>query len=154
QGVTHVEDDRVAVSLVGEDGYEPAMCVRRVVLDVLLHDAAVAAGAISWTGTRVTGLIEHDGRVRGVLTDGGGGAPERMEAPLVVGADGMNSTIGRLVGARRYHVLENRRFFAYAYYEDVPVASPAAVTLLRQDDKVGFACPTDSGLFLVTLSPE
>src|SRR5947208_7769936 len=75
------EDVRIDAAL---DGDGMGLCVRRVTLDVLLVEAAAAAGAEVRTGCRVSGLMRaEDGRGVGVRTSRG-----EIGAELVVGADG------------------------------------------------------------------
>ena len=126
----------------------PALCVRRPVLDAALVEAAAEAGADVHTGTRVTGLIERDGRVAGVRA-----GDRDYGAPLVVGADGMGSTVAKLVGARRYHVLPNQRFGCWGYFEGAAWEPPAAAILYREGDHFVFGMPTDSGLYLAAVVP-
>lgn len=128
----------------------PALCVRRPVLDTALVERAVRAGAELRTGTKVTGLVQEGGRVVGVRTAG----DAEVRAGLVVGADGMNSTVARLVGARRYHAVANQRFTAWAYYEGASWEPPAAATLFRQGDHFLFGMPTDGGLYLAAVVPS
>ena len=49
--------------------------------------------------TSVTDLIMRDGRVVGVHATTSDGRPVELRAPLVIGADGIRSTVARLVGA-------------------------------------------------------
>jgi flavin-dependent dehydrogenase len=88
----------------------------RSVLDHLLVQAAVEAGAELRERFRVDRLIVEDGRVIGVRS---GGATER--AKIVVGADGRRSTIARLAGAGllRHEPVDGGGVFAY--FEEVPV---------------------------------
>jgi 2-polyprenyl-6-methoxyphenol hydroxylase-like FAD-dependent oxidoreductase len=74
--------------------------VRRLLLDPILAEAAAEAGADLRMGTTVTGLEEDRGRVAGVRV-ARNGSESTLRAPLVVGADGRNSTVGNLVGARK-----------------------------------------------------
>ncbi|HEY7592184.1 MAG TPA: NAD(P)/FAD-dependent oxidoreductase [Actinophytocola sp.] len=76
-------------------GYAP----RRNVLDQILADAAVAAGAEFADGCVVRELRERDGRVTGVVFDSPTGTGSTADARLVVGADGMNSRVADLAGA-------------------------------------------------------
>jgi flavin-dependent dehydrogenase len=72
---------------------------RRTVLDRVVVDAAVRAGATFRFGVSVDGLVRSDdGRVVGVVgRDRDGRFTAR--APITVGADGTRSTVARLVGA-------------------------------------------------------
>ena len=65
--------------------------------DKWVAEKAVEAGAELRTKTLVTGVVRDDkGFVRGVVTEGG----ERIEAEIVVGADGVNSIVARTAGLR------------------------------------------------------
>jgi flavin-dependent dehydrogenase len=73
---------------------------RRHVLDQLLVDAAVAAGARLTTGVTVTGLRrDTGGRVSGVVGRHAEGGRVELAARYVVGADGVRSRVARAVGA-------------------------------------------------------
>lgn len=129
------------------------LCVRRPALDQVLLDNAVEAGVEARTATRVTGVLEEDGgRVAGVRTKDATGVVSALRAPLVVGADGRNSTVARLVGARRYNVVNSERAGVWAYYEGVD--APAGVTFYRTDEDLWGWCPTDGGAFIVIVGPS
>ena len=127
----------------------PMLCVRRPVLDTALAEAAEEAGATVRTGTRVTGLVERDGRVAGVHLDG----DTALEAQLVIGADGRGSTVARLAGARTYNAVPSQRMGAWAYYEGASPPDPATFFAQRWDEENLIASPCDSGLYMVALIP-
>jgi len=89
---------------------------RRYFLDGLLQDAAQAAGAVFMDNTKLEALITDDGRVRGVRCDQARESIE-LEADLVVGADGRNSTVARLVGAEEYLGYDSPRGAYWAYWQ-------------------------------------
>ncbi|WP_093802495.1 NAD(P)/FAD-dependent oxidoreductase [Streptomyces sp. Wb2n-11] len=92
------DDIRVEGCADPVDGVTAAYAPRRSILDRILVEAAVDAGVEFRDGCAVTGLVEEDGRVRGVrLAADGVQSVER--ARLVVGADGMRSTVAELTGA-------------------------------------------------------
>src|SRR5207248_2339128 len=72
--------------------------VRRALLDRALVEAARAAGVDVQEGVAVRGLIRDGERVTGVVARGPRGDRE-VPAHLVVGADGLGSTVAREVGA-------------------------------------------------------
>ena len=76
-----------------------------------------------------------------------------MRAPLVVGADGVNSTIARLVGAAKYHEAPAGRVFMWTYFEDAP-ADDGRLWLGAIGDHGFLAFPTDSGLFMAAVVPS
>lgn len=149
-----VEDISVSQRLPRRPGDAgPALCVRRPLLDTILVERAREAGADVRTSMRVTALVESEGRVCGVHALGGDGREVELRAPLVVGADGMGSTVARLVGARSYHVVANQRFGYWAYFEGARRESPAAITFERWDDELVIGAPTDSGLYIAMALP-
>ena len=80
-------------------GVDMLVAPRRHVLDALLVDAAVAAGARLMTGVSVDGVRRgDDGRVSGVRARSDSGRLE-IAARFVVGADGLRSRIARCVDA-------------------------------------------------------
>lgn len=128
-----------------------AACIRRFVLDPILADAAQEAGVELRMRTKVTGLVRDDGRVAGVLAVHDGAETE-IRARLVVGADGRNSTVARLTGARRYHVTQNERWYYWTYFRGAN--PPPTFVFHRWGDRHIFAAPADNGLYLVGVSPE
>jgi len=71
--------------------------LHRKLFDVDLAAMAATAGAQVLTGTAVTGLLKKDGRISGVICRQGGRVRE-ITAPMVIGADGVESRIGRWAG--------------------------------------------------------
>lgn len=94
------------------DGTDVGYAPRRRVLDQLLVEAALEAGAEFRDGFAVEALTGGE-RVTGVVgrTATGGRVTER--ATVVVGADGLSSTVAKLVGAP---VRIDRGTLACAYY--------------------------------------
>ncbi|MEW6440637.1 MAG: NAD(P)/FAD-dependent oxidoreductase [bacterium] len=71
--------------------------VYRSDLDPLLAELACKAGAELRTSTLVTDVLSRDGKVKGVLT----GRGEKIEADVVIGADGAHSTVAIRSGIRK-----------------------------------------------------
>jgi flavin-dependent dehydrogenase len=90
---------------------------RRTLLDPILLTAAAQAGAEVEMGVSVHGLLREGGRVTGVTTSAG-----QRRARLVIGADGRNSRIARLAGAKTYHDHPPVTFAYYTYWRGCPVA--------------------------------
>ncbi|MBS2533969.1 FAD-dependent monooxygenase [Catenulispora sp. NF23] len=80
------------------DGVASSLAPRRTVLDALLVEAAVAAGAELREGASFQQLIWEDGRAVGAAFGGRGGFTER--AALIIGADGRHSAVARQAGAK------------------------------------------------------
>ncbi len=94
---------------------------RRRLLDRVLVDAAANSGVELRYGVRVQDVLrDAHGRVRGIVADDGYTDCE-IEAALVIGADGLHSTIAERVGAET--VVEGRYATGtlYSYWEGLPV---------------------------------
>ena len=130
-----------------------AMSVRRLLLDPILMGAAQAAGAEVWMGAKVTALVRDRGRVTGVRV-ARNGSEQVLEARLVVGADGRNSTVARLAGSRKYNLTANERFTYWSFFEEADPGAEPTVILHRWSGNFVMAIPADSGLYLVLALPE
>jgi flavin-dependent dehydrogenase len=97
-------------------GVDLMLAPRRYVLDDILAEHAVAAGAVLADRTSAGRVVRDDtGRVTGVLTTGPDGWPEVWHARLVVGADGVRSRMADRVGAvvRERHIPSGACFYTY-----------------------------------------
>ncbi|QQS47985.1 MAG: NAD(P)/FAD-dependent oxidoreductase [Acidobacteriota bacterium] len=96
----HYGEEKIAVDIKERDGIDALFAPRRTVLDPALVEAALEAGADVVHKATVTGLLtDAGGRVHGVdLTDSTGNS-HRIEADIVIGADGARSNVARAVGA-------------------------------------------------------
>jgi len=96
-------DESVSVPIAPRDGIEALYAPRRYVLDRLLVDAAGAAGADIVYGVRLKGLQRsRTGRVTGAVLEDESGQVHEVASRFVVGADGLRSTVARLVAAPIY----------------------------------------------------
>ncbi|HEY8984467.1 MAG TPA: FAD-dependent monooxygenase [Streptomyces sp.] len=114
-----VDDIRLDGCARGVEGQRAAYSPRRNVLDPLLIDAAVEEGTEYRERCEVNGLLHDEtGRVVGIRGRSGGRTFTET-ARLVIGADGMRSTVGALVGAP--YTVEHPRLTCayYAYYPKV-----------------------------------
>ncbi|WP_214110229.1 FAD-dependent oxidoreductase [Acrocarpospora catenulata] len=88
------------VTIRASAGVSALYAPRRTVLDPLLAEAAEQAGAEVAFGFAVTGVHrDGQGRVCGVTGRDGLGRSRHAYAPLVIGADGLSSTVAEAVGA-------------------------------------------------------
>jgi 2-polyprenyl-6-methoxyphenol hydroxylase-like FAD-dependent oxidoreductase len=106
-----------APTLPGVDG---AYAPRRYILDTILVEAAAAAGAEVRDHTLVTGLTSDDGRVTGVRLRTKNGTEATERANLVIGADGMRSTVAGLVEAPLYDEHPNLTCIHFTYWSGIP----------------------------------
>ncbi|HEU4364342.1 MAG TPA: NAD(P)/FAD-dependent oxidoreductase [Candidatus Krumholzibacteria bacterium] len=96
----HYGDEAIEVPIQERDGVGALYAPRRTVLDAALADAAQESGAaIAWGGF-VEGVVrDGSGRVRGVELRDQDGAVQRVDAGIVIGADGVRSGVARAVAA-------------------------------------------------------
>jgi 2-polyprenyl-6-methoxyphenol hydroxylase-like FAD-dependent oxidoreductase len=128
----------------------PAHCLRRETLDRLLQDAAVDAGAELRPQSRVVDVTRAaGGSVSGVELQG----DERLHAPLVVGADGRNSTIAKHVGAAEYLGYDGPRSCYWAYWQRPASWDPHELANVFQGNDAYVVFPTDGDLLLIASAP-
>ncbi|SDZ00244.1 2-polyprenyl-6-methoxyphenol hydroxylase [Amycolatopsis xylanica] len=133
-----------------EDWPPGGVSINRNLLDKILIDVAEKEGVEVRLRTTVTGVRKDiTGRVTGVELRGG----ETLGARLVIGADGRNSKVSELVGARTYNVTANQRFVYWADYEGAVEPGPAAVHHYRSGPDLTLGFRSDSGRFTVMVSP-
>jgi menaquinone-9 beta-reductase len=98
--VFHYEDDVLDIPIKPKDGVPALFAPRRTLLDRVLVDAAVEAGAEVRHRVRVAELVRGgSGRVEGVLLRDETGAAREVRAAIVIGADGLRSAVAALVRA-------------------------------------------------------
>lgn len=85
------------------DGISHSLCPRRTVLDKLLVDAAVEAGAELLDGFVVDEISTENGVVQGIRGRHKGGAAVAHRARVVIGADGQFSFVAKAVQAPQYN---------------------------------------------------
>jgi flavin-dependent dehydrogenase len=131
------------------DGADRAYCPRRIVLDALLVEAAVAAGAeLREAFTVEEILMDDDGRVTGIRGHAKGGATVTERARVVVGADGKHSLVAKAVEPKRYHELPSLAPSYYAYWSGLP--TDAFDIYIRAEGGRGWAAiPTHDDLTCV-----
>jgi 2-polyprenyl-6-methoxyphenol hydroxylase-like FAD-dependent oxidoreductase len=111
-------DERVVISIKPSHGVDALYAPRRTLLDPALVHAAIDAGVDVHHRTAVTGLIIRHGRVAGVRAATNGRSVE-LRAPLVIGADGIRSTIASRVGARIVRSGAHAGAVTYGYWSDL-----------------------------------
>jgi flavin-dependent dehydrogenase len=97
-----------------------AYAPRRIVLDKLLVDAAAEAGAEVREGFHVDEVLLDNGRVIGIRGRQRVGQPVTEHARVVVGADGVHSTVARTVEAAHYRDKPQLLCGYYAYWSGLP----------------------------------
>ncbi|RDI64984.1 NAD(P)/FAD-dependent oxidoreductase [Nocardia pseudobrasiliensis] len=101
-------------------GHRITYAPRRYLLDSILADAAVAAGVEFRDNCAVRGVVFDDERVVGVRVNGGASGEIVERATLVVGADGMRSTVAAAVGAPMVREDSTASCAYYSYWAELP----------------------------------
>jgi flavin-dependent dehydrogenase len=120
--VFHYPDEITPISLKPAAGVHALYAPRRTVLDRVLVDSAIAAGADVRFGVTVTDLHRDDtGRVTGVGGRDADGGRLLASAPLTVGADGIRSLVARAGSASVIRAARSDgTAVLYGYWDDLP----------------------------------
>lgn len=121
--ITSINFDVGPVQLSGigpaVNGVADTFCPRRTVLDALLVEAAVEAGVELIDNFAVSDVMWSDGRVAGVVGRVRGGPEVSLPAQVVVGADGLRSTIAKRVAAGAYSEHPPLTGVHYSYWSGI-----------------------------------
>ncbi len=111
----------VQVSGIGPPvaGQTDTYCPRRTVLDALLAEAAAESGADLLENFMVSDLLWSEGRAVGVRGHRRGVPDVSLRAAVVVGADGLHSTVARRAGARAYQEHPPLTAVYYSYWSGI-----------------------------------
>jgi flavin-dependent dehydrogenase len=120
------------------------------VLDALLVEAAVEAGAELREGFAVDEILFDDGGACGIGGRTRDGARITERAAVVVGADGRHSLVAKAVRPERYDEVPKLAAVYYAYWSGLPV--DGFETFVRAEDGRGWAAlATNEGLTCVVV---
>jgi flavin-dependent dehydrogenase len=138
----HYGDDAVQIPIKPREGVPALYAPRRHLLDRILVDAAAAAGAEVRYGVTLDHLTHTvSGRVNGVVARHGDGELT-ARSPIVIGADGVRSTMARLVDARIYRQGGHAAAVVYGYW---PRAVIEGTHWYWRDSLAAGAIPTNAG---------
>ncbi len=126
------------------DGYAP----RRRVLDQILVQAAVEAGAELREHFSVNELLMDGEEVTGIRGHATGGATVSEKARIVIGADGLRSFVARSIQAPTYNLTPALTCAYYTYWNNVPVKG---VELYPRPGHMIIAAPTNDGQTLIII---
>jgi len=134
-------------------GRDWALCVRRITLDDILVRKARAEGAQVMEGVRAAEFLgsgTEDDPLRGLVAVDGEGRRTRIEADIVIGADGVNSAVSRHLNLAREKVMPTQTMLYYAYWKGADT---------RNTQDFFFECPwicahfpADDGHHVVTMN--
>jgi 2-polyprenyl-6-methoxyphenol hydroxylase-like FAD-dependent oxidoreductase len=126
--------------------------VRRQTLDPILRRLAAGTDRVDLRlGHTVNGLVRDGERVTGV-TGVAGGQPFELRAPLVVGADGRDSTVASLAGVPAKTV-DNARFSYFAHFRGLPRPERDTTLSWFRNPDVAYAMPNDGDTTIVACIP-
>ena len=115
-------EDAVSIPIAARDGIEALFAPRRYVLDRILVDAAATAGVDVVYGVRLRELERSaSGRVHGAVLEDDAGVLHRVASHVVVGADGMQSSVARLVAAQTYRTGQHATATIYGHWSGLAV---------------------------------
>lgn len=133
------------------DGVAHGHCPRRTVLDQLLVDAAVEAGAELRERFSVDEILAADGVVTGVRGHAKGGTAVTERAQVVIGADGKHSLMAKTVQPEQYDERRSHLAMYYAYWSGLP--ADGFDTTIRAENRRGWAAAlTHDDLTVVTFA--
>jgi 2-polyprenyl-6-methoxyphenol hydroxylase-like FAD-dependent oxidoreductase len=116
----HIGRERTAVDIKPSHGVDALYAPRRTVLDPILADAAIAAGAEIRYGSTVSALRrDDDGRIIGITGHDANGRFFDATARITIGADGMNSAVAHRVQAPVQRAGISAAAFVYGYWSGV-----------------------------------
>jgi flavin-dependent dehydrogenase len=130
------------------DGITAGYAPRRTILDKILLDAAVDAGADVREHFAVEEIVTDGERVTGIRGRSPGGSLVQDEARIVIGADGMRSMIAQMVSAPTYSEQPASACTYYTYWSNVPMT---AVELYPRPERMVIAAPTNDGLTMIII---
>jgi flavin-dependent dehydrogenase len=116
----YADGESTHVTIRPSAGVAALYAPRRYLLDRILIDAAVAAGADVRHETSVVGLLrDRNGRVSGVRTRARSGRVDDIFASLTVGADGVRSIVAEQVAAPVRRRGRNASAVLYRHLSDI-----------------------------------
>lgn len=130
------------------DGVAEAYCPRRTVLDKILVDAAVEAGAELRESFSVQEIVLEGGCVKGIRGRSRGGTAVTELARIIIGADGLHSFVARTVQPLTYNEKPALACYYYSYWSGVPLQGQE---LYPRDGRIIGAMPTNDGLTLIVV---
>lgn len=138
----HYGDELVEIPIKPDGDVDGLYAPRRTILDRILVDAAVSAGATVSHRTTVRDLVtDADDRVNGITVERDGTTTE-IASRLVIGADGARSLVARRVGATFEHRIDASSATIYTYVPGLP--DNAYVNYFRRSMAAG-VIPTNAG---------
>ena len=130
------------------DGISAAYAPRRTILDKILVDAAVQAGAEMRERFTVEEIVVEDGVVVGIRGHDEGGNSVVERARVVIAADGRNSALAKAVQPHQYNEKPMLQWSYYTYWSGLPVDG---FEIFIRPDRGGAAISTNDGLTMLVV---
>lgn len=134
-------------------GRDWAICVRRITLDDILLRRAEALGATALQGRRAERLIgegTEESPLTGLIVVDENGKRTRIDADVVIGADGANSFLANRLGLKKKKRMPTETMLYFAYWTGVAT---------RNTQDFFFECPwvcahfpADNGHHVITMN--
>ncbi|EFH82655.1 NAD(P)/FAD-dependent oxidoreductase [Ktedonobacter racemifer] len=131
------------------EGINFGLAPRRYVLDTLLTQKAIEAGAELREAFRVQDVTRNGTRVTGIKGHTTTGTSAVEKASLVIGADGLHSLIARAVEAPTYYRYPALTCIYYAYWSGLKADE---TSLHSRPQCVFLSFPTHEGLVLISVT--
>jgi menaquinone-9 beta-reductase len=123
QTTFHYGDELLTVAIKPAHGVDALYAPRRTLLDSVLADAAREAGAIVRHGYTLVDLHRRaDGRVCGAAVIGPTGRSTTVQADLVVGADGIGSSVARFTRAVTVREAQHATAVVFGYLSGIDLS--------------------------------
>lgn len=149
----HFEDTVIEGQLPVVDGEDTAYSIRRTHLDhILLQKAASYKNVTVIEGFRVMELIYEGENVIGVRGEERTGLKREFRGRLIVGADGRNSTMRRLVKSKQKLSIPSNLVYYFSYFKGAPHEGPPKFEVYKRMDKMAVLFPTNDQLYAVTVN--
>src|SRR5262245_39519320 len=146
----HVLFDMGDVFLQGEfptvEGVNAVHSPRRTILDKILLDAAIEAGAEVREGFIVEDLVREGDHVVGIRGRSTNGSSVTERSRIVIGADGRHSFVAKAVNAPVYHQHPVLTCGYYSYWEGVPLKGGE---MYRRGQRILGIWPTNDNLTMI-----
>jgi 2-polyprenyl-6-methoxyphenol hydroxylase-like FAD-dependent oxidoreductase len=130
------------------DGISVGYAPRRTILDKILVDAAVQAGAEVRERFTVEEIVIEDGVVVGIRGHDEGGSSVVERARVVIAADGRNSQLAKAVQPLQYNEKPMLQWSFYTYWSGLPVDG---FEIFIRPDRGWAAVGTNDGLTMLVV---
>ena len=145
----HYGAEQMALDTTADGTQRPLMAPRRTVLDQVLVDAAWSAGATVRHNTRLADIeTDASGRVVGVTIEDSHGTSQTIATELLIGADGLRSTVARRLDVPVTRKGTEASAYALRYVEDLDMDTNNYHWLYAHKSGAG-VIPTDDGQHMV-----